>query len=393
MIGGVELSFFTIVIMYIVGIILVLQISRFLPPIWDKYLAIALLFIFLIIVSLRPDSFPDTKAYTSFFSVIDTYSYQFSFQRPSNGFETGFVNISKLLAIFIHSPKIYLFMIATLISIVWIFGIWMSVATFRSVSMIQVRLLPIVAIYVSYYGLMYTTIVLRAGIAIAFCSLSYALLFRKKYVWSIALALVSITIHRSIILYFGIIALVMVTPKLPIKVYRSLFLIITFAYILKVFDLANQQMISFVQFLYTKIPFFSFLDSYISKEMRNSSFLLTILFLMLQWMYISLFIPESADSSNKKNLGVGVMLCLLAGLFGFLPHITRGLDLVFFVTLPSLIAIYQEPAKRTIPLIEKIFLKLHLPQSIFHEGIFSSIIGLNFLLFSRWAGLFNIMNF
>ena len=88
---------------------------------------------------------------------------------------------------------------------------------------IQYRILPAFLLFVAYYGFLYTGIVLRAGLAISFCLLSYAMVFRKCYVLAILIYLLAFSFHNSVLFFLVIflsISFYQHSPSEPIELLR-----------------------------------------------------------------------------------------------------------------------------------------------------------------------------
>ncbi|MEA4861196.1 MAG: EpsG family protein [Sphaerochaeta sp.] len=367
-------------------------ISAFMNNRWDLALSIGFILVFLGLTAFRPMAIPDTQAYADFFFSVDKFPYSLSFQRHYDGFETGYTNISKIIALFSTSPRVYFLCIASITSVLSIIGIRMLTATMLTKQVSEIPILPVTLIFISYYGFMYTSIVLRAGLGLSLCWVAYAYLFQKKYIRALLLAVLAILFHKSSILFFILALFYFVLPLFSKKTYLIVLSTIVVLYVLRAFDKLNVFFFQLLNLIASRVSLLSFLNYYLALEIRESTFLLTILFFMLQWLYIGLFFTDNTSSFQRRNMGVAVVVSFFSALFGSLPVVTRGLDMVFFIVLPSIIATYLSTERKNyfqvIPAIDsKKAIKL---DSIFHTVVFLGIVSINFLLFGRWSGLFRI---
>lgn len=343
-------------------------------------------------IAFRPSTVRDTIPYIDLFNYMDSYQFTFGFGRPEFGaagdMEIGFANLCKVISLLSSSYQVFFFVVAFLTIGVGMFAIILIASGTNFVSLAQYRILPVFILFISYYGFMYTGIVLRAGLAISFCLLSYAMIFRKRYALGLISFLLAFGFHNSALLFLVVIVSYLFLPTGNIKTYRVLAISIMGLYIFRVFDLFVGLVIHFTRFMASQISFFSFIEYHLSLEYRESSFLKTILFFMLEFVYLTFCLNENLTKQQKKNLNVILVVSIVSGVFGFLPIVTRVIDVLFVVIIPSLLyTLIGTPVEERISFGKNISLR-KLPICVLGVGVISVA---NFLLFSRWAGYLELV--
>lgn len=351
-----------------------------------------LFFVFLCMIAFRPSTVRDTAAYIDLFNYMDSYQFSLGFGRPEFGaagdMEIGFVNLCKLTSLLSSSYQFFFFIVALLTVGVGSFASILISTSMNDAPTTQYRVLPVFILFVSYYGFMYTGIVLRAGLAISFCMLSYAMIFRKRYIFGLISFVLAFSFHISALIFLIVLSSYWFLPTLKIRTYRIISLSIISLYILRVFDLFVGLAIQFTRFLATQVSFPSFIEYHLSLDYRGSSFLKTILFFMFEFVYLTFCFDDTISKQQKKNLNALLVISGIAGLFGFLPIVTRVIDILFVVIIPPLVYTLIGTSADELITVGKTRTIRKLPICVLGVGVIALA---NFLLFSRWAGYLELV--
>lgn len=353
----------------------------------DHIISGILFFAFLCMIAFRPSTVRDTIPYINLFNSMESYQFTFGLGRHvgvAGGMELGFANLCKLTSLISSSYQVFFFVVALLTVGVGVLATMLiSSKMNNTLSLFQQRILPAFILFVSYYGFMYTGIVLRAGLAISFCLLAYAMIFRKRYVFALFAFLIAFSFHNSALIFLVIIVAYVVLPVGDIKTYRVIALSITGLYILRFFDLFMSLVIKAAQLIASQFSFVRIFESYLRHGFGASSFLKTILFFMFEFIFLTFCLDEKISKKQKKNLNVIMVVSITAGLFGSLPLVYRVIDVLFIIIIPSLYyALISMSPEETFYFGKELALK-KLPICIVGVGFVSIA---NFLLFSRWSG-------
>ena len=104
--------------------------------------------------------------------------------------------------------------------------------------------------------------------------------------------------------------------------------------------------------------------------------------------FLTFCFHDNISKQTKKNLNVIMVVSIVAGLFGFLPNVTRVMDIMFVVMIPSLcFTLIGVSADERIQLGNKLSIR-KLPICVIGVGVTAVA---NFLLFSRWAGYLELV--
>lgn len=358
----------------------------------DHIISGILFFAFLCMIAFRPSTVRDTIPYINLFNSMGSYQFTFGFGRHvgvAGGMELGFANLCKLTSLISSSYQVFFFVVALLTVGVGVLATMLISSRMNNdVPMFQYRILPVFILFVSYYGFMYTGIVLRAGLAISFCLLAYAMIFRKHYLFAIFVFLIAFSFHNSALIFLVIIGAYFIFPTFKIRTYRIMAVSIIGLYIVRFFDLFIALVFQFARLIASKIAFYGIFESYLSRSIGESGFIKTILFFMFEFVFLTFCFHDNISKQTKKNLNVIMVVSIVAGLFGFLPHVTRVMDIMFVVMIPSLcFTLIGVSADERIQLGNKLSIR-KLPICVIGVGVIAVA---NFLLFSRWAGYLELV--
>ena len=356
----------------------------------DRVVSGILFLAFLFIVALRPSTVRDTVPYMNLFNSMDSYQFTFGLGRSvgtASGMEIGFENLCKLTSLISSSYRVFFFIVAFISVGVGTLATILIAVSWHDDPEANYRILPALILFISYYGFLDSGIALRAGIAISFCLLSYALLVRNQYVFSLIAYLLAFSFHNSVLVFLIVIGIYLIIPELSIKTYRILALVILGLYFFRFFDLFQGPIIQIARYLATHISSLNFFNSYLQKEFLSSGFLKTIVFFMLEFVYLTFCFTDNISKKQKKNLNVIMVVSIIAALVGSFPVIVRILDILFVGMLPALyFTLIGIPKAERFSLGNGMSIRKY-PICALGFGV---IVVANFLLYSRLAGYLEI---
>lgn len=360
-------------------------VIQFRPIKFDRIVSGLLLFLFLFLMAFRPISVPDTIPYIEAFNLMDSYQFSIGLGRVNLGanMEIGFANLCKLVSLFSSSYRVLFFIIAFLTVGISTTSIILIASSLFEGNTNQFRILPAFLLFISYYGFLHSSIVLRAGLAISFCLFSYAMVLQKRYFISIIFYLIAFSFHNSILFFLIIYIGYFFLPTFTIRTYQIIALTVMGLYWIRFFDIFQRLLIHSARFLATLLPFFNFFNFYLSGEYLSSSFLKTVMYFISKVVLLTFLGNIIISEKYKRNLNVLLIASIIAGLFGAFTAIFRVLDILFIVTIPALYT-----ANIGITPNENYFFnskKICTKKSIYFLGI--GIISIcDFLVYSRIAG-------
>ncbi len=267
------------------------------------------------------------------------------FVESAGNMEIAFVNLCKLTSLVSSSHQFFFFVVAFLNVGVGVVSILLISSSMHEGPKAEYRILPVFLLFISYYGFWYSGILLRGGLAISFCMFSYAMIFRKRYVWALLAYLVAFSFHNSALIFLVVIAVYLFFPTGKIRTYRIAAVAIIVLYAVRFFDLFNALAIQGAKIIASKISFLNFLNYYLSTEnytFRNNGFLKTVLFFMLEFLFLTFCFTDNISKKQKKNLNVIMVVSIIGGLLGVFPQINRIIDILFVAVLPSLYSLLIE---------------------------------------------------
>lgn len=306
---------------------------------------------FVCMMAFRPDTVGDTLPYMDLFASMDSYKFTFGLGRTIVGTnadmyqEIGFANLCKLTSLVSSSYQFFFFVVAFLSVGLGVLSTMLISSSMHEGSKVEYRILPAFLLFVSYYGFWYSGILLRAGLAISFCMLSYALIVRKRYVFAVLAYLVAFSFHNSALIFLVVIAVYLFFPTGKIRTYRIAAVAIIVLYVVRFFDLFNALAIQGASVIASRVSFLNFLQYYLSPSnytFRSNGFLKTVLFFMLEFLFLTFCFTDNISKKQKKNLNVIMVVSIIGGLLGVFPQINRIIDILFVAVLPSLYSLLIE---------------------------------------------------
>ena len=315
----------------------------------DRITSGILFLAFLCMIAFRPDTVGDTLPYMDLFASMDSYTFTLGLGRVFVGtggsmyMEIGFANLCKLTSLISSSYQFFFFVVAFLNVGVGVFSIMLISSSMHEGPKVEYRILPVFLLFISYYGFWYSGILLRGGLAISFCMLSYAMIFRKRYILALLAYLVAFSFHNSALIFLVVIATYLFFPTGKIKTYRIAAIAIIVLYVVRFFDLFQILAIQGAQAVANHVSFLRFFQSYVdNSSFRSDGFLKTVLFFMLEFLFLTFCFTDNISKKQKKNLNVIMVLSIIGGLLGVFTQINRIIDILFVAVLPSLYSLLIE---------------------------------------------------
>lgn len=288
-------------------------------------------FIFLLIITFRPFSVPDTSAYYRFFNQLESYRFSFEFGRTFLGFENGFCNFSKLIYIIYPNFHFFLFVI----------GSTSLILNFSALLRISNKLFnvegniwfPLFVLYIPYFGFLYSGIVLRAGIAIGFCLYSFYFLLKENIIRSIVLFGFGLWFHNSAFIFIVMYILFYIPKIFTNKQVFKLSVIILVLYLSRVFDLFTTIVLNIFNHLTNNISFLNFINHYVDDTI-NTTFRWAIVYILLLFVFTSFIYSQSSSKILNKYQNILLPLMVIIALLGGFPVILRGSDYYLILLFP-----------------------------------------------------------
>ena len=356
----------------------------------DRILSGIFFLAFLLMIAFRPTTVRDTVPYMNLFNSMDSYQFTVGWGRNISSvsrMEIGFMNLCKVSSLISSSYKVFFFIVAFLSVGVGTIATILISSSWHENAKVEYRILPALILFISYYGFLDSGIALRAGIAISFCLLSYAMLAHNWYILSLLSYLLAFSFHNSVLVFLIVLAIYLLIPAMNIKMYRVLALLILGLYFFRFFDLFQESIIQVARFIANTIPSLSFFTGYLNGEFLSSGFLKTIFFFIFEFVYLTFCFPDTISRKQKKNLNGIMIVSIIAALVGSFPVIVRILDILFVGMLPALyFTINGIPKDERFSIGSSISIRKY-PLCALGFGL---ILVANFLLYSRLAGYLEV---
>ncbi|MBK5262629.1 MAG: EpsG family protein [Peptostreptococcaceae bacterium] len=328
-----------LIIYYIVLMIISIITIKFNRSI-DKIIGFLFIIFFLLIITFRPDNFPDSKPYMMLFDSIDKYDMIWKIGKNPLGYENWFINLTKIIDYFINSYRFYFFIIGSLNLYIYIYSLLSLISLSLDTELKKIRIIPLLLIFLPYFGIMYTAIALRAGLAISFGLLSLTFIIRKKFLFAIIFSFLCIAFHDSGIIMVLAILLFNFIPSFSEKVYLNASIFLLLLYITKITNLFNNDLLILLNIIFDKVPVFNLIRNYINNyldisSIENSPIKLSILFFLLQFFFLATIAKKRHFTYiQKKIFNIVFIGSIIAVFFSFLPVVLRGLDMYFVCIIP-----------------------------------------------------------
>lgn len=281
---------------------------------------------------------PDTVNYLEFYEEIEPGRWE-SFLWYS--FEPGFQFFTHIVKMLIgYNPFAYLFLVAAIIGILVCDGtirILHCMAYDTKISTVKQPLLFAFVIFYAYYGLFYSAIAIRAGIALSlyleilsiFCLSGQR---RKKFLWSVVLFSLAFLFHTSIIVAIPILFIFCLTKTLSLRSYLLLLMIALLIFFSRVNILFVDKLVDVIFYIVDRgsnivTKFLLYTDVLLEREIRLSFKYMFQLFSGFIFMFGNL-----NDKVYTRFLNVYIVGILLGSVLAPIPMAYRILDFFYIFT-------------------------------------------------------------
>ena len=174
----------------------------------ETILMVLLVLVFSLLMAYRSLEIPDTFWYQNSFSELDAHQkYTFSLFQDNYrfGFEYGYIYFMQLFKRFISTDyRAFFFFCSIVISALFIYSVKSIYAYLVNEDNEDVNYPLLFCIYVSYFGLYYCGIAIRAGLAMGLILLGVVFALRKKYIPAVLLLFVAFTLQRTSVVGVGL---------------------------------------------------------------------------------------------------------------------------------------------------------------------------------------------
>jgi len=293
--------------------------------------------LFAFICCTRDTNVPDTSEYIKFYNNISLY---FSSWITNNDTEIGYSILMGIIKSLNLNYQSFFFIIV----IINFFVLNKTINECKEYFKIDHNIHYIFFIlYLSFYGIYYNAMVLRAGIAISFCLYSIFLLLNKKYIVGMIMVLLSNIFHNSAIVAFLIILFAFILPGFKRKFYRKYILFILIIYLIGINNIIFYNIIDVLQDFVVSNNMGRIYQSYIFKD-NNFGIAFKVLYYFLIGLYIT-FINENIFLKMKKLINVYCIGLTLSILFSSITAFSRLTDFFFIFYIFILINAYFKANK------------------------------------------------
>ncbi|MBC5995069.1 EpsG family protein [Pontibacter cellulosilyticus] len=298
---------------------------------------VAVLLYFLIISFRDINSTADTLNYVEDFNTVTLHAvYNMSNVDTLHNFEYGYTLLTQLIKFFIgDNIPIFLGIIAVIQSILIFYGTRNYLKVLKTDNVRRIVLfMPFFTLYVSIFGFMYNAVVLRAGIAIALIYFGISLIINKRYVLGIVFTLISLLMHNTSFLGFGVFIFFKKT-KIKKKVYYIVVLFTFLLYLLKVQEIISNLATSYILLFIANLEDLSFikLTRYLEKvrqEVSSYSFLIIVNFIV---SIVMLKYSNINTSFNQRLININIFFLISLSLLSAIPTVSRALDFYMIFNL------------------------------------------------------------
>lgn len=212
----------------VIGIIEI-QNNRF-----SKAAVVGYLLVFLLFLTFRGLEPPDALAYADFYKAVDTSHLYLNRADLPITTDIGYGIFNQIVKFFFGSNYHFIFLIIP------VFNLYLIKISFKKLffGVFEIKNHNILyglffALYISYYGILYSGVVLRGGLALSFLFYSYVMGCQKKWVWAILFYFIAIKFQSSAIIGILIALILFSNSKLNKSIYFISWVVIGFLYFIK----------------------------------------------------------------------------------------------------------------------------------------------------------------
>lgn len=218
-IKGIALKSYVILnIGFIIISLLYIQLEPFIKLKERKYVMGLFVVFFSVLMAIRPTDTKDTMNYINAFSDFQSgQTYGINLLQKYNGFELGYIYLNRIFKIFSNNYRVFFFIIT-------IAGVTLTIVALKRLccktEQNEKYLFGLIfSAYISYFGLLYNGISLRAGLAIGLGLTAVNWMIENKLVEALIFILLAVSIQRSAFLFVIIYFVIKFFPLLKMKVH------------------------------------------------------------------------------------------------------------------------------------------------------------------------------
>ena len=329
-------------------------------------------------------------AFRDIYKTRDTYNYVEIFNAVSisdglfesyDRYEPGFCFINRIVKLIIDDYKFLLFVVSFCIFMLWLWVLKLyqrymmsnECATACHLPSIPISIYPLsfLAVYIPYFGLLYNSIALRAGLEIALLYVSILLCLNNKYVYAIVVYLITITIHQSAIIALPLLILAYKKIKFTKITATRLFYISLLIYVVglrRVTANFASFIISALSSHFPELLIFSWSDHY----MDNGTADYGISLFRLSFYFLAFFLIYN-EKSKRVNVFTSLTLIslIICALFGGFSILNRFIEM-FLISCCISININLNNISSCLVRPYKIVIFILIPMILFYCGYLSN---------------------
>lgn len=198
--------------------------TKFFPKQHEQKVIIGILFLYSLLIALRPLDTKDTLAYVNLYNQIDGLVLPaFGLFSKVKGIEYGFIVLMKIMSFFCIPYQLFLFILAFSTNLlIYSFFTYFIKVYYPSLFEKSNILIIILLFYICSYGLMYSGVAIRAGLSVGVMLLGIRILEQKHIKSAILLMLIAFSFHKMCIV---ILIAYMIWKYIPVLEKRTYFII------------------------------------------------------------------------------------------------------------------------------------------------------------------------
>ncbi len=157
-----------------------------------------LILLFSVIIAFRPAYVPDTLGYNEIFDkIVVGKNYGFNIFGEYLTVEYGFLYLMMFFKAIFNNVHVFYFILTYISCLIFAYAVSQLYRRFMKA---DINLPMLLGVFFSYYGIYYSGIAIRQGLALSLCLLAFYFFISKKYFRSILFLFVAILVHRLSVL-------------------------------------------------------------------------------------------------------------------------------------------------------------------------------------------------
>lgn len=305
-------------------------------------LDIILVFLFsFLIINRSIENTPDTNTYVNEFKSLDLEkNYIFGNDNTTYQFEYGYTFFSEVVK-FIFGDDIRIFfgsiVFVNLIIVFVIFKKFISLIEDKNNFNVKQNFLfaPFFSIYISYFGFMYSGIVLRQSLAMSFLFISFYCFLSRKKIYGLFILCSLVLFHNMAIFAIGILFFIFTNINLKKSNYYRLTIFFLFLYIVKFYTFFSSEVINFLfgkfsEGAATISP--EKINSYLGGSSDLSSYSIVI-FVNFVFLFITIKLTDLNNTIQQKLLQILLFALVINSLCSGILAFSRVTDYYLFFSI------------------------------------------------------------